>query len=80
MTKLDDAVSVTGFKQEAEALLAIANVLDGRCKEESCAILAAVSSVLGFYDQAEKFLDMARHWREITDQALEMEAQEAGTP
>lgn len=74
--RYDAAVAGTSFRKEAAAFTTIADVLEGRPKEEACAIMAGVCSVLGFYDQAETFIDLARHWRMVTDQAAELDAAE----
>lgn len=74
MKKLTDIerkglATTTGFTQEAEAFLKVAQILDGRPKEEACAILAGVCSSLGFYDQARIFIDLAQHWRAVDEAA-----------
>lgn len=51
------------FTKEVTALQKIADVLEGRSNEEACAIMAAVSSILGFYDQARAFNECAANYR-----------------
>jgi len=74
MRDLERAVAATGFVKEAEAFLKIAQILDGRSKEEACAIMGAVASALGFYELAKGFSDLALQYRAFDAAAFEQEA------
>jgi len=74
---LQAAAKKLGLLADAEALLAVARILDGRPNEEQCAIMAAVSATLGFYDEAERFIELARSYREYEREQLSREVAEA---
>lgn len=54
----------SSFVDEAKALLAIAETLAGFSDEKACAVMAQVSSALGLYDEAERFIQLARAHRD----------------
>lgn len=70
---LKDAAKKLNILVDAQALLAVAQVLDGRPNEEQCAIMAAVSATLGFYDEAQQFLNLARAYRQFELERLTSE-------
>lgn len=48
---------------EAEAMLAVAKVLQPLSKEKACAVMASASVHFGEYDKAIELLELAKHWR-----------------
>ena len=71
MKDIRSAVAATGLVKEAEAMLKVAEILEGRSKEEACSIMAAICAVLGFYDDAHRFVALAKCWREVVEREAE---------